>query len=69
MASTVKTGRGHVDNDSGEVGLREALGGGRAVDEKTGTSEDRANMYRMGKKQELRVCNSERAAVSCHYYY
>lgn len=26
------------------------------VDEKTGTAEDRADMFRMGKVQELRVC-------------
>lgn len=30
--------------------------GGENVDEKTGTAEDRADMFRMGKVQELRVC-------------
>lgn len=29
--------------------------GGENVDEKTGTAEDRADMFRMGKVQELRV--------------
>lgn len=55
MASNVKVGE-QVDNDSAELSLRQALGGS-AVDEKTGTSDDRANMFRMGKKQELRVSN------------
>lgn len=63
MASTVETGT-QVDNDSGELSLRQALGSGSAVDEKTGTSDDRANMFRMGKKQELRVCNSDGISVS-----
>jgi len=58
MASTVKTGA-QVDNDYGELSLRQALGNGSAVDEKSGTSDDRANMFRMGKKQELRVCDIE----------
>lgn len=30
--------------------------GSENVDEKTGTAEDRADMFRMGKVQELRVC-------------
>lgn len=62
MASTVKTDT-LVDNDSAELSLRHALGGGSAVDEKTGTSDDRANMFRMGKKQELRVRSSNRVVL------
>lgn len=65
MASTVKTGT-QVDNDSGELSLRQALASGSAVDEKTGTSDDRANMFRMGKKQELRVCDSVGSSVSSY---
>lgn len=65
MASTVNTGT-QVDNESGELSLRQALASGSAVDEKTGTSDDRANMFRMGKKQELRVCDLDMVAVS--YY-
>lgn len=62
MASTVNTGT-QVDDESGELSLRQALGSGSAVDEKTGTSDDRANMFRMGKKQELRVCDSDGISV------
>lgn len=29
-----------------------------STDEKTGTAEDRADMFRMGKVQELRVCEN-----------
>lgn len=58
MASNAKTSP-HVENDSAELSLRQALASGSAVDEKTGTSDDRANMFRMGKKQELRVCSSD----------
>lgn len=53
MATNTKNGV-QVGNDSADMSLRQALGGS-AVDEKTGTSDDRANMFRMGKKQELRV--------------
>lgn len=58
MASNAKT-HGHAGNDTAELSLRQALASGSAVDEKTGTSDDRANMFRMGKKQELRVRNSD----------
>ncbi|KAL2289512.1 hypothetical protein FJTKL_01782 [Diaporthe vaccinii] len=53
MASNAKTSP-QVDNESAELSLRQALASGSAMDEKTGTSDDRANMFRMGKKQELR---------------
>ncbi|KAG6365774.1 hypothetical protein INS49_007385 [Diaporthe citri] len=53
MASNAKTSP-QVENESAELSLRQALASGSAVDDKTGTSDDRANMFRMGKKQELR---------------
>lgn len=58
MPSNGKT-NGQADNDTAELSLRQALASGSAVDEKTGTSDDRANMFRMGKKQELRVCKHQ----------
>lgn len=65
MASNATT-RAQFDNDSAELSLRQALASGSAVDEKTGTSDDRANMFRMGKKQELRVRSSGVFGVSCY---
>lgn len=65
MASNGKTGA-QAEDDSAELDLRQALASGSAVDEKTGTSDDRANMFRMGKKQELRVCDPP--GVSISYY-
>lgn len=37
--------------------------GSENVDEKTGTAEDRADMFRMGKVQELRACQHSSKAV------
>lgn len=44
-----------VDNGSSEQSLRDALASGGGADEKAGTADDRADMFRMGKTQELRV--------------
>lgn len=38
--------------------------GSENVDEKTGTAEDRADMFRMGKVQELRVCEFSSNALA-----
>lgn len=62
MASNATTSA-QFDNASAELSLRQALASGSAVDEKTGTSDDRANMFRMGKKQELRVRNPDSSGV------
>lgn len=37
--------------------------GSENADEKTGTAEDRADMFRMGKVQELRVCDCASCAI------
>lgn len=44
-----------VDNDSATQSFRDDLASSSRVDEKAGTADDRANMLRMGKTQELRV--------------
>lgn len=38
--------------------------GSENADEKTGTAEDRADMFRMGKVQELRACQHPSKAVA-----
>lgn len=43
-----------VDNGTSERSFRDALASGGA-DEKAGTADDRVDMFRMGKTQELRV--------------
>lgn len=44
-----------IDNGSSEQSLHDAITTGGGADEKAGTADDRANMFRMGKTQELRV--------------
>lgn len=38
-----------------------------AADEKKGTAADRADMYRLGKTQELRVCACFPSPYLCHF--
>lgn len=43
------------DNGSSQQSLRDGLALGAVADEKVGTADDRADMFRMGKTQELRM--------------